>query len=60
MYYYPNNIYEHILIFRKGKFDFKAISAEEKEKAQLGTIMFPWNMVRMERFDVPWRDLNLK
>ena len=35
MYYYPNNIYEHILIFRKGKFDFKAISAEEKEKARI-------------------------
>ncbi len=35
MYYYPNNIYEHILVFRKGKFDFKAISKEEKEKARI-------------------------
>lgn len=26
MYYYPNNTYEHILIFRKGDFDFKSIN----------------------------------
>lgn len=30
MYYYPNNIYEHILVFRKGKFDYKKISKEER------------------------------
>ncbi len=35
MYYYPNNIYEHILFFRKGKFDFKAVSKEEKEQARI-------------------------
>ncbi|MCI0504424.1 site-specific DNA-methyltransferase [Candidatus Micrarchaeota archaeon] len=35
MYYYPNNIYEHILIFRKGKFDFKTVSMQEKEKARI-------------------------
>ena len=35
MYYYPNNIYEHILVFRKGKFDYKKISNEEKKAAKL-------------------------
>jgi len=35
MYYYPNNIYEHILVFRKGKFDFKSVSDVEKKKARL-------------------------
>ncbi len=35
MYYYPNNVYEHILIFRKGKFDFKAVSDGERENARL-------------------------
>lgn len=35
MYYYPNNIYEHILIFRKGKFDFKKISKEKKESSKI-------------------------
>ena len=35
MYYYPNNIFEHILVFRKGKFDFKQIEKEDKEQAAL-------------------------
>jgi len=35
MYYFPNNTYEHILIFRKGKFDYKKISKEEKKTAKL-------------------------
>ena len=35
MYYYPNNIYEHILIFRKGKFDFKKITAKKTDKARI-------------------------
>ena len=30
MYYYPNNIYEHILVFRKGKFNFKNTTDEQK------------------------------
>ncbi|MFA5105334.1 MAG: site-specific DNA-methyltransferase [Candidatus Micrarchaeia archaeon] len=35
MYYYPNNIHEHILIFRKGRFDFKKLSAKKTEQAKL-------------------------
>ncbi|MBI5133305.1 MAG: site-specific DNA-methyltransferase [Thaumarchaeota archaeon] len=35
MYYYPNNIYEHLLIFRKGSFDYKQFSSEEKQQAKL-------------------------
>ncbi len=30
MYYFPNNIFEHILVFRKGKFDYKKVGFEEK------------------------------
>lgn len=33
MYYFPNNIFEHILVLRKGKFDYKQVSAEEKKQA---------------------------
>jgi len=35
MYYFPNNIFEHVLIFRKGKFDYKTVSQEEKERAEI-------------------------
>jgi len=35
MYYYPNNLYEHILVFRKGKFDFKRISKEERKASKI-------------------------
>src|SRR3989338_3758922 len=35
MYYYPNNIYEHILVFRKGKFDFKKVPKEKKESSKI-------------------------
>ena len=33
MYYFPNNIFEHILVLRKGRFDYKQVSAEEKKQA---------------------------
>ena len=33
MYYFPNNIFEHILVLRKGKFDYKQVSQEEKKQA---------------------------
>ncbi len=33
MYYFPSNIIEHILVFRKGKFDYKELSKEDKELA---------------------------
>jgi DNA modification methylase len=35
MYYYPDNIQETILIFQKGKFDYKSISEERRELSKL-------------------------
>ncbi|VVB58650.1 Modification methylase MjaI [Candidatus Anstonella stagnisolia] len=35
MYYYPNNIYEHILIFRKGVFNFRKPTMQQKVGAML-------------------------
>lgn len=35
MYYYPNNIYEHILVFRKGTFDFRKPTNQQKREAKL-------------------------
>ena len=35
MYYYPNNIYEHILIFRKGKFDYKKLTLKKTDQARI-------------------------
>ncbi|MEM0475421.1 MAG: site-specific DNA-methyltransferase [Candidatus Norongarragalinales archaeon] len=35
MYYFPNNVFEHILVFRKGKFDYKRVGLEEKRKAAI-------------------------
>lgn len=35
MYYYPNNTYEHILIFRKGDFDYKKLTQKIKEDSKI-------------------------
>lgn len=35
MYFYPDNIQETILIFQNGKFDYKKIPAELKEKSKI-------------------------
>ena len=35
MYYYPNNIYEHILVFRKGTFNFRLPTNQQKRDAKL-------------------------
>lgn len=37
MYYFPNNIYEHILVMRKGKFDYKKITKEVKLRSIIDT-----------------------
>jgi DNA modification methylase len=39
MYYFPNNIYEHILVFRKGKFDYKKVPKARKVAASLDVEM---------------------
>lgn len=35
MYYYPDNIQETILIFQKGKFDYRSIPEEKRELSKL-------------------------
>lgn len=35
MYYYPNNIYERILIFRKGKFDFTKVPTKKRRASKI-------------------------
>ncbi|MEM0465268.1 MAG: site-specific DNA-methyltransferase [Candidatus Pacearchaeota archaeon] len=37
MYFYPDNLLESIIIFQKGKFDYKSISKELREKSKLDT-----------------------
>ena len=35
MYFYPDNLLESIIIFQKGKFDYKSISQEIREKSKV-------------------------
>src|SRR3989344_2373578 len=35
MYFYPDNLLESIIIFQKGKFDYKLISKEVREKSKI-------------------------
>jgi site-specific DNA-methyltransferase (adenine-specific) len=35
MYFYPDNLLESILIFQKGKFDYKSIPKEIREKSKI-------------------------
>lgn len=35
MYFYPDNLLESIIIFQKGKFDYKSISEEIREKSRI-------------------------
>jgi len=45
MYYFPNNVFEHILVLRKGKFDYKSVGEAEKRQAALdiGEAKRRWN-----------------
>ena len=45
MYYFPNNVFEHILVFRKGKFDYKQLTEEDKLRAaiDIGEAKKRWN-----------------
>lgn len=38
MYYYPDNILESIIIFQKGKFDYKKLSKEIKEASKIDLV----------------------
>ena len=37
MYFYPDNLLESIIIFQKGKFDYKSIPKEVREKSKVDT-----------------------
>lgn len=40
MYFYPDNIQETILIFQNGKFDYKSVSNDTKEKSKIDTLEY--------------------
>lgn len=43
MYFYPDNLLESILIFQKGKFDYKSIGKELREESRIDKIEFQKN-----------------
>lgn len=43
MYFYPDNLLESIIIFQKGKFDYKSISKETREKSKVDITEFQQN-----------------
>ncbi len=43
MYYYPDNLLESILIFQKGKFDYRSISTEQREQSKIDLSEFQNN-----------------
>jgi DNA modification methylase len=55
MYFYPDNIQETILIFQKGKFDYKTIQKEVKEQSKIDILEYQekkwylnvWNIVNV-------------
>ena len=55
MYFYPDNIQESIIIFQKGKFDYKSISEKVREKSKVDTKEFlekKWFMTVWEMTNV--------
>lgn len=43
MYFYPDNLLESILIFQKGKFDYKSVSQESKKASKIDINEFQQN-----------------
>lgn len=43
MYYYPDNLLESIIIFQKGKFDYRSISKDIRQKSKIDTKEFQSN-----------------
>src|SRR3989344_1838416 len=43
MYFYPDNLLENIIIFQKGKFDYKSIPREVREKSKINLPEFQQN-----------------
>ncbi len=55
MYYYPDNLLESILIFQKGKFDYRSISRSVREESKVDTKRFQddrWFMTLWEMTNV--------
>ncbi len=62
MYFYPDNIYEEIVIFQKGDFDYKKVPPEKKEQSKIDTNIFlkeKWYLSVWEITNVlPWNKLS--
>lgn len=43
MYFYPDNLLESILLFQKGKFDYKSVSKDLKANSKIDTLEFQKN-----------------
>jgi len=55
MYYYPDNLLESIIIFQKGKFDYRSIPKEIRDKSKVDTKEFSenkWYMTLWEMINV--------
>lgn len=55
MYYYPDNLLEGILIFQKGKFDYRSISKQIRDESKVDTKRFQddkWFMTLWEMTNV--------
>lgn len=55
MYFYPDNLLESIIIFQKGKFDYKSISKDVREKSEINKKEFQekkWFMTLWEMTNV--------
>jgi len=55
MYFYPDNLQESIIIFQKGKFDYKSIPKEIKEKSKIDTDEF----LKKKWFTTVWEMMNV-
>lgn len=52
MYFYPDNLLESILIFQKGKFNYKSISKEVREKSKIDKDEFQKNKWFMTLWEI--------
>ena len=64
MYFYPDNLLESIVIFQKGRFDYKSVSEEVREASKIDKKTFQenkWYMTLWEMTNVlPTKKNNLK
>ena len=52
MYFYPDNLLESVIIFQKGKFDYKSVTKEVREKSKLNLTEFQQNKWYMTLWDM--------